>query len=257
MPKNITSVVWSASNLPSGLSFDTATGTFSGTPTTAGEYTVPVTVRTNYGEDTKNVVISVKNNYPVIVLSMGNEKFYVYRENDSTFYGANHSFVILSNSHVGRETTGFLPGVKKYEFVSEEDLLRAAYVNSKDELNDFPDTAQLLEDVVWEVSSSVDLTLFDEEGETWYTIDNYSLVSPVVTLSSYNGGLVSIDSIPIDRYEDILDYFENEVQGVSYYSKNNAPFVGLIGQIRAVSSMTNLYDRLKIKYCCYIDRRLV
>ena len=60
MPKNITSVVWSASNLPSGLSFDTATGTFSGTPTTAGEYTVPVTVRTNYGEDTKDVVITVK-----------------------------------------------------------------------------------------------------------------------------------------------------------------------------------------------------
>ena len=60
MPKNITSVVWSASNLPSGLSFDTATGTFSGTPTVAGEYTVPVTVRTNYGEDTKDVVINVK-----------------------------------------------------------------------------------------------------------------------------------------------------------------------------------------------------
>ena len=59
MEKKITSVLWSASNVPAGLSFNTASGTFSGTPTTAGDYTVPVTVRTNYGEDTKNVKISV------------------------------------------------------------------------------------------------------------------------------------------------------------------------------------------------------
>ena len=60
MPKRITSIEWGASNLPSGLSFNTATGTFSGTPAEAGDYTVPVTVRTNYGEDTKNVSISVE-----------------------------------------------------------------------------------------------------------------------------------------------------------------------------------------------------
>ena len=59
MEKRITSVQWSASNLPAGLSFDTATGTFSGTPGEAGDYTVPVTVRTNYGEDMKDVLVSI------------------------------------------------------------------------------------------------------------------------------------------------------------------------------------------------------
>ena len=59
MEKKITSVLWSASNVPAGLSFNTASGTFSGTPTTEGDYTVPVTVKTNYGQDTKNVKISV------------------------------------------------------------------------------------------------------------------------------------------------------------------------------------------------------
>ena len=63
MGKKITSVLWSASNLPLGLSFSTVSGTFSGTPRTAGDYTVPVTVKTNYGTDTKNVKISVKNSY--------------------------------------------------------------------------------------------------------------------------------------------------------------------------------------------------
>ena len=60
MPKQITRVLWEASNVPSGLSFDTATGTFSGTPDVEGEYTVPVSVETNYGRDSKDVVISIK-----------------------------------------------------------------------------------------------------------------------------------------------------------------------------------------------------
>ena len=71
MEKRITSVQWSATGLPAGLSFNTATGTFSGTPESAGEYNVPVTVRTNYGENTKNVLISVEEAataYPVYAL---------------------------------------------------------------------------------------------------------------------------------------------------------------------------------------------
>ena len=48
--------------MPWGVSFDEQTGTFSGTPDTAGEYTVPVTVETNYGRDTKDVLVKVKEN---------------------------------------------------------------------------------------------------------------------------------------------------------------------------------------------------
>ena len=60
MQPNITQVEWSATNVPSGLSFNAQTGTFSGTPTTSGTYTVPVHVETNYGEDTKDVTIAVR-----------------------------------------------------------------------------------------------------------------------------------------------------------------------------------------------------
>ena len=59
MGKSITRVRWSAQNVPWGMSFDEKTGTFSGTPEEAGEYTVPVSVETNYGKDTKNVNIIV------------------------------------------------------------------------------------------------------------------------------------------------------------------------------------------------------
>ncbi|MBR0204990.1 MAG: putative Ig domain-containing protein, partial [Synergistaceae bacterium] len=57
MPKNITSVEWQALDIPPGLAFDQATGTFTGTPGEAGDFTVPVTVTTNYGTDTKDVLI--------------------------------------------------------------------------------------------------------------------------------------------------------------------------------------------------------
>ena len=72
MPKNITRVRWSASSLPWGVSFDEQTGTFSGTPDTAGEYTVPVTVETNYGKDTKDVLITVAENVDWVELSGAN-----------------------------------------------------------------------------------------------------------------------------------------------------------------------------------------
>ena len=65
MPKIITSVNWSAQNVPSGLSFDPQTGLFSGTPVETGEYTIPVTVQTNYGKDTKDVLLGVREAYNV------------------------------------------------------------------------------------------------------------------------------------------------------------------------------------------------
>ena len=62
MSKNITSSIWSASDVPAGLSFDTALGIFSGTPNIApGQYVVPVCVNTNYGSDSKNVTILVED----------------------------------------------------------------------------------------------------------------------------------------------------------------------------------------------------
>ena len=61
MSRNITEVAWGYSGrLPSGISFKEETGTFSGTPTKVGEYTIPVTVWTNYGQDTKDVKIRVR-----------------------------------------------------------------------------------------------------------------------------------------------------------------------------------------------------
>lgn len=69
MPKNITNVEWNAENIPSGVSFDTSTGTFSGEVGAEGEYTVPVTVTTNYGTDTKDVKFTVEGkSYPVYAI---------------------------------------------------------------------------------------------------------------------------------------------------------------------------------------------
>ena len=68
MPKKITNVQWSASNVPDGVSFDTQTGTLSGTPSVLGEYTVPVKVTTNYGTDQKDVKIIIMKAYPVYAI---------------------------------------------------------------------------------------------------------------------------------------------------------------------------------------------
>lgn len=58
-PNDITSVVWSAANLPDGLTLGESTGIISGTPTTPGTYTTNVTVVTNWGTDTKSLTIVV------------------------------------------------------------------------------------------------------------------------------------------------------------------------------------------------------
>lgn len=58
-PSDITSVVWSAVNLPDGLTLGESTGIISGTPTTPGTYTTNVTVTTNWGTDTKAIGIIV------------------------------------------------------------------------------------------------------------------------------------------------------------------------------------------------------
>ena len=60
MPKNITSVTWSATGLPSALTINPSTGVISGTPNVQpGDYVANVTVTTNYGNDTKPVTIRV------------------------------------------------------------------------------------------------------------------------------------------------------------------------------------------------------
>ena len=61
MPKNITSVTWSASGLPADLSINTSTGVISGTPNVQPPATITanITVVTNYGTDTKPITINV------------------------------------------------------------------------------------------------------------------------------------------------------------------------------------------------------
>ena len=60
MAKNITSVVWEATNLPAGLTINASTGVISGTPTVQpGTYTAIIKVTTNYGSDTKTITIIV------------------------------------------------------------------------------------------------------------------------------------------------------------------------------------------------------
>lgn len=71
MPPKITRVRWDAQNVPWGLSFDENTGIFSGTPEVAGDYTVPVTVETNYGSDTKDVRVIAKGGKGLYRVALG------------------------------------------------------------------------------------------------------------------------------------------------------------------------------------------
>ena len=60
MAKIITSVVWSATNLPGGLTINAGNGVISGTPTVQpGTYKPKVKVVTNYGSDEKEITINV------------------------------------------------------------------------------------------------------------------------------------------------------------------------------------------------------
>lgn len=54
----VTSAVWSAVNLPEGLSLS-STGLLTGTPTTAGTYAATITVTTNWGRASRTVNIRV------------------------------------------------------------------------------------------------------------------------------------------------------------------------------------------------------
>ena len=60
MAKNITSVTWSATNLPSGLTINSSSGVISGnTNVQPGTYTARIKVVTNYGQDEKDITINV------------------------------------------------------------------------------------------------------------------------------------------------------------------------------------------------------
>ena len=52
---------FTASNLPPGLSIDTATGTISGIPTTVGSFVMPVTATNAAGSGSKNMTITVRS----------------------------------------------------------------------------------------------------------------------------------------------------------------------------------------------------
>ena len=70
MPPRITRVKWSALDVPFGVKFDEATGTFSGIPEDVENYIVPVKVTTNYGSDMKNVEFNVLATHNVYAIGI-------------------------------------------------------------------------------------------------------------------------------------------------------------------------------------------
>ena len=70
MAMKITSVTWSATNLPSALTINASTGVITGTPNVQpGTYTAKVKVVTNYGQDEKDItiVVAVPENWKPII----------------------------------------------------------------------------------------------------------------------------------------------------------------------------------------------
>lgn len=57
----VSSVTWSATGLPDGCVLGEHTGIITGTPTTAGDYTVSLTVESNWGTATGSLIIYVKD----------------------------------------------------------------------------------------------------------------------------------------------------------------------------------------------------
>ena len=51
--------VYTCGALPAGLTLNSATGVISGTPTVAGNYTVPITVKSDTGWTDTQIVISI------------------------------------------------------------------------------------------------------------------------------------------------------------------------------------------------------
>ena len=100
----INKVRWSASNLPYGISFDEATGTFSGTPEEAGEYVVPVSVETNYGSYKKDIefVVTSRNAYSLYAIGKKAKQWSEDAEPDTDgFRKLNISECIRLNSMYG------------------------------------------------------------------------------------------------------------------------------------------------------------
>ena len=56
---NVTSVTWSTTGLPAGISLGTTDGKLTGTPTVIGNYSPSVTVVTEHGRDTETVNLSI------------------------------------------------------------------------------------------------------------------------------------------------------------------------------------------------------
>lgn len=93
MQPKITRVKWSAVNIPWGVVFDELTGTFTGRPEDIGEYTIPVTVETNYGIDTKNVKMQVVSPTPTYgVYAIGYKAFNWSKNVSTNEYGKKNEY---------------------------------------------------------------------------------------------------------------------------------------------------------------------
>jgi len=62
--KGITSVAWSASGLPSGLSINSSTGQITGAASSPGTWTATITCTTNYGTASRAVTVTINKYYP-------------------------------------------------------------------------------------------------------------------------------------------------------------------------------------------------
>ena len=214
MPKNITSVVWSASNLPSGLSFDTATGTFSGTPTVAGEYTVPVTVRTNYGEDTKDVVITENNKYTYLAVETptGGNHFQV--NTFSAYSGMSQTQNIYEGDTLKVDLTDSTQTIKDPATDAEWEFIRygGAYIASQSYVSQGP--------------SRVDMTGMKQED------------AGLISLTNMSGAEASFVSADLNKAIEIARYCSN-YSGIQHNSiatmKGYYPYASLSVTLRITS----------------------
>jgi len=104
--KGITSVAWSASGLPSGLSINSSTGQITGTASSPGTWTATITCTTNYGTVSKAVTVTINKYYPP---DLSDSEFYFYNTNCLGLYTTN--LTLYANAGIGYNSffKGYLP----------------------------------------------------------------------------------------------------------------------------------------------------
>jgi len=256
MPPRITRVRWSASSIPWGMTFNEQTGTFKGTPEDVGEYTVPVTVETNYGRDTKDVIVKVKEKeevfeagYPRILIDSDINTNYLETQYINQYNVASTSYPLCTKK---TKTNGeylyliYMPSVNVLENSYNVESIESSLANMQTfyiadgqvlnaRLRKNSSGTLIYDNIKWEItnadallgkkySSSSNALVFPVCPDTTNDYTSGYVLNPCpISLSQYEGAIVQVHLTENIDYEDLIYPIEDDiVTGVDAKYKDRA-----------------------------------